>query len=56
MIQRKLDYMFISNSLQEFATMVGILIPISTDHSPVSLFQKEKAVSGVKDFGNLIAT
>ena len=56
LIQRKLDYMFISNSLQEFATMVGILIPISTDHSPVSLFQKEKAVSGVKDFGNLIAT
>ena len=34
-IQRRLDQMFISNTLQEFVTMTEILTPISTDHSPV---------------------
>ena len=40
-IQRRLDYMFISNTLQEFVTMTEILTPISTDHSPV-LFSLSK--------------
>ena len=34
-IQRRLDYFFISNGLQEFASTTDILTPISTDHSPV---------------------
>ena len=45
-IQCRLDYIFISNTLQEFVTMTEILTPISTDHSPV-LFSLS--------FGNLIA-
>ena len=40
-IQRRLDYMFISNTLQEFVTMTEILTPISTDHSP-ALFSLSK--------------
>ena len=36
-IQHRLDYIFISNTLQELVTMTEILIPISTDHSPVIL-------------------
>ena len=34
-IQRRLDYFFILNGLQEFASIADILAPISTDHSPV---------------------
>ena len=34
-IQRRLDYIFISNILQELVTTTEILTPISTDHSPV---------------------
>ena len=34
-IQRRLDYIFISNTLQELVTTTEILTPISTDHSPV---------------------
>ena len=34
-IQRRFDYILISNTLQEFGTMTDILTPISTDHSPV---------------------
>ena len=34
-IQRRLDYFFTSNGLQEFASTKDILAPISTDHSPV---------------------
>ena len=50
LIQRKLDYMFISNSLQEFATMAEILIPISTDHSPVISLSKGKGCLRGKGF------
>ena len=35
-IQRKIDYIFISNTLQELVTTTEILTPISTDHSPVT--------------------
>ena len=42
-IQRRLDYMFISNTLQEFVTITEILTPISTGHSPVMFsLSKEK--------------
>ena len=36
-IQRRLDYIFISNTLQELITMTEIVTPISTDHFPVIL-------------------
>ena len=42
-IQCRLDYILISNTLQEFVPMAKILTPISTVHSPVlfSLFSKK---------------
>ena len=52
-IQRRLDYILISNTLQEFVTMTEIVTPISTGHSPV-LFSFQLQLE-VKDFGNLIA-
>ena len=47
-IQRRLDYILISNTLQEFVTMTKILTPISTDHSPVlfSLSKEKTAIRG----------
>ena len=51
-IQRRLDYMFISNTLQESVIMTEILTPISTDHFPVLFpLSKEKVCFR----GNLIA-
>ena len=41
-IQRRLDYFFISNGLQEFASTTDILTPISTDHSPVLFFLSQE--------------
>ena len=42
-IQRRLDSMFISNTLQECIAMTEILTSISTDHSPVQFsLSKEK--------------
>ena len=42
-IQHRLDYFFISNGLQEFASTTGILTPILTNHSRVffSLLQEK---------------
>ena len=37
-IQRRLDYIFISNILPELVTTTEILTPISTDHSPVIFY------------------
>ena len=34
-IQRRLDYILISNTSQELVTITEILTPVSTDHSPV---------------------
>ena len=34
-IQRRLDYIFISNSVQEYIDATDILPAISTDHSPI---------------------
>ena len=47
-IQRRLDDIFISNSLQEFLNDVSILTSLSTDHSPVhvSLFKENKHTKG----------
>ena len=49
-IQRRLDYILISNNLQEFVTMTDILTPISTDHSPVlfSLSKKKNYNQGYR--------
>ena len=52
--QRRLGYILISKTLQEFVTMTEILTPISTDHSPVLFSFSKKVLLEVKDFGNLI--
>ena len=50
-IQCRLDFMFISNTLQEFVTMTKILAPISTNHSPVYFsLSKEKGCFTGKGF------
>ena len=49
-IQRRLDYILISNTLQEFVTMTDILTPISTDHSPV-LFSLSKEKITIRGTG-----
>ena len=55
-IQRRLDYFFILNGLQEFASTADILAPISTDHSQFSsLFHRKKVILEVKCVGNSIA-
>ena len=41
-IQRRLDYIFISNTLQESVIITEILTPISTDHSPVLISLSEE--------------
>ena len=55
-IQRKIDYMFILNTLQEFVSMTQILTNISTYHSP-ELFplSTEKCCLRGKVLGNVIA-
>ena len=47
-IQHRLDYIFISNSLQEFVNDTSILTSLSTDHTPVhlSLFKENKRAKG----------
>ena len=50
-IQCRLDSLFVSNGLQEFASTTDILTPISTDHSPVLFsLSKEKGNIRSKDF------
>ena len=42
-IEHRFDYMFISNTFQEFVIIAEILTPISTDHSLVLIcLSKEK--------------
>ena len=57
-IQRRLDYIFISQNLQEYVTKSDVLNPLSTDHSPVfckiskrNKFNKEKG-RGLWKFNN----
>ena len=46
-IHRRLDYIFISNTLQEFVNDTRILTSLSTDHSSVlSLFKEHKHTKG----------
>ena len=53
-IQRGLDYMFISKTLQEFLTMAETLTPISTNHSFVHFsLSKEKSRLTGKGFWKL---
>ena len=54
-IQCRLDYIYISNTLQELVTTTEILTPLLIILLYSSVFQKEKTVSEVKDVGNLIA-
>ena len=54
-IQCRLDYIYISNTLQELVTTTEILTPSLIILLYSSVFQKEKTVSEVKDVGNLIA-
>ena len=54
-IQCRLDYIHISNALQELVTTTEILNPSLIILLYSSVFQKEKTVSEVKDVGNLIA-
>ena len=45
-IQRRLDYFFISNSLQENVKKTDIIAAFSTDHSPITFsleFQEEES-------------
>ena len=49
-IQRSLDYVLISNILQEFVTITEILTPISTDHSLV-LFSLSKVENTIRSKG-----
>ena len=49
-IQCRLDYFFISNGLQEFASTTDILAPISTHRSPV-LFSHSKKKSNIRGKG-----
>ena len=54
-IQRRLYYILISNTLQEFVTMTEILAPNSTDHSPVPFsLSKEKSTITVKGLWEFI--
>ena len=46
--QRRLDYFFISNVLQEFVNIPDVSAALSTDHSPImfSLFSKSEGMRG----------
>ena len=50
LIRRRLDYMFISNTLQEFVTMKEALTPISTDYALYLLSFKRKGCCRDKGF------
>ena len=57
-LQRRLDYFFISNNIQEFILDTDIIPAISSDHSPVLIsFSKDKQnnkSSGFWKFNNLL--
>ena len=56
-IQCRLDYIFISNSFQEFVSTIDILNLISTDHSPVLFsLSKEKGKIRGKWFWEFISS
>ena len=45
-IERRLDYIFISNTLQGLVSTTEIMIPISTDHSPVTFSLSKDCLKG----------
>ena len=55
-IQRRLDYIFISNSIQEYIDATDILPALSTDHSPNLIFfcfeNSEEKSAGFWKFNN----
>ena len=54
LIQRLLDYLFISNDLQDSALKVYMFAVASNDHSALLLvFMKQVGLKGVLLFGNL---
>ena len=55
LIQRRLDYFYISNSMQVSVKNTDVLASLLTDHLPItfSCFKNEKAIE-VADYGNLI--
>ena len=53
-IKPRLDYVFVSNSLQEFVNNTSILTSLSTDHSPVHLsLSKENKTGNLESSDNL---
>ena len=60
LIQRRLDHIFVSSSLQEYAKTTDILNAFSTDHSPVfcsfSLYDEFKKGKGFWKFNNSLIT
>ena len=54
-IQRRLDYIFASNTLQESLQQTSILPSFCSDHSPMLvLYNKPTEISLGKNFGSLI--
>ena len=54
-LQRRVDYFFISNNIQEFILETDIIPATSSDHSPILIsFSKEKKIAKVPGFGSLI--
>ena len=53
-IQRRLDYIFISSSIQEYIHFTNILPALSTDHSPILILfcleNSEKMVLGIGSY------
>ena len=60
LIQRRLDYIFVSSSLQEYVKTTDTLNAFSTDHSPVfcsfSLYDEFKKGKGFWKFNNSLIT
>ena len=55
-IQRRLDYFFVSNKLQESISNTDILASLSTDHSPISFTLRRSQITakgkGLRIFNN----
>ena len=49
-MQRRLDYFFVSNTLQEFVKKTDVFASFSTDHSPIC-FSFEKGNGSVRGRG-----
>ena len=55
-IQRRLDYFFVSNTLQDFVKKTDVFASFSTDHSPIFFsFEKGNVLFVEEDYGSLIS-